>query len=102
VKKKPRPLSPTMQKAIEVLRKHDGGPMTPAEIAHEVFPNYYDDPVIANGHGGKGGCYTVMSPAQKLITPIRALETRGLIHFSRRPDGKSGSAYTLTTLGWKR
>jgi hypothetical protein len=91
-----------MKKIIEVLRWHDGGPMTPADIGSHVFPNYYDNPVIANGHGGKGGCYTVMSPAQKVISPIRSLETRGLIHFARRPDGLSGTAYRLTKLGWQR
>ena len=45
-------------------------------------------------HAGK-----VQGPAQRVIGALNALRRRGLIDFSSRPDGLSGTAYTLTAKG---
>ena len=45
-------------------------------------------------HAGK-----VQGPAQRVIGALNALRRRGLIDFGSRPDGLSGTAYSLTTRG---
>ena len=45
-------------------------------------------------HAGK-----VQGPAQRVIGALNTLRKRGLIDFGRRPDGLSGTAYTLTPKG---
>jgi hypothetical protein len=45
-------------------------------------------------HAGK-----VQGPAQRVIGALNALRKRGLIDFGSRPDGLSGTAYTLTSKG---
>jgi hypothetical protein len=43
----------------------------------------------------------VQGPAQRVIGALNALRKRGLIDFGSRPDGFSGTAYTLTPKGHK-
>ena len=45
-------------------------------------------------HAGK-----FQGPAQRVIGALNALRRRGLIDFGDRPDGLSGTAYSLTTKG---
>lgn len=45
-------------------------------------------------HAGK-----VQGPAQRVIGALNGLRKRGLIDFGSRPDGLSGTAYSLTTKG---
>lgn len=45
-------------------------------------------------HAGK-----VQGPAQRVIGSLNALRKRGLIDFGNRPDGLTGTAYSLTSKG---
>lgn len=40
-----------------------------------------------------------MSPAQRVVTPIRHLTERGLVRSGRRSDGMTGSAHAITDEG---
>lgn len=91
-------LTPLMQDILFVLaefresgRKGDY-PATPNAIGYKLGLA----PVHSRGMGtGRGRGHRVFGPAQRIIFPLLALERRGRIVWTQRPDGRSGRAVAL-------
>lgn len=67
--------------------------MTPNDIAARLgFRRGQDH----NRHSHNG---RIMAPAQRVIFPLTALRSRGLVALASRVDGRSGSAYAITDAG---
>jgi hypothetical protein len=85
--------------AIEALeeKRGEGLAFTPNEIAVTMG---LDGP---RRHGrfnnGKGNWTGHMAPAQRIISTLKAVDSRGLVSYSTRRDGRSGSAYALSRAG---
>lgn len=88
------PLSPLMKRILEVMPP--GVAMTANEIGYKLdLPR-----VEARGRGnGRGSGHRVFGPAQRIIFPLTALRKRGLICFTSRNDGLSGTAY-MRVVDW--
>lgn len=66
--------------------------VTPAEIARGIG--------ITRGPRRQRGPWSgYQSPAQYIIGSLTGLSRRGYINLTRRPDGLSGTAYTITREG---
>ena len=101
-----RPLSENMQGVLKMLLKIHGGerwyapcdfhryPATPNAIAMEMG-------ITEGGRRTRGPWAGKMAPAQRIISGLTALTKRGLIYYEHRPDGRSGSAFALTSEGFE-
>lgn len=74
----------------------DGQTMTPNAIGFAIGAKTV---VGGRGMNGRGKGPRVFGPAQQIIAPLTSLERAGLIAYSRRPDGLSGTAYSITAAG---
>lgn len=52
-----------------------------------------------SGAAGRGGWSGWMAPANRVIYTVNGLRKRGLVSFSHRPDGMSGTADRITDEG---
>ena len=102
-----RPLSPKMLDLLRVMREAYVAwcagesmdyPMTPNSIAYAM--GYRPGDAKSANHG-RGNTTRVMGPAVHVNTALTALRKRGLVTFGARPDGLSGTAYSLTEAGFR-
>src|SRR5438105_4679707 len=88
------PLSDLMQRVLvavldaRILKRY---PPTPNEIGYRLKL-----PRVTRARGRAPG---TMGEAQRVITPLRRLEERGLVCLRGRRDGRSGTAYGFTADG---
>lgn len=79
------------------MRELGGSNLTPNTIGYRAGAKQ----VFGSGSGaGRGSGYRAFGPAQQIIPVLTSLRKRGLIGFGYRPDGLSGSAYSLTDEGY--
>lgn len=103
-------LTPLCRRVLLAMLKLEGPtpvpPTTPwwahrwAHSPNEIGAEVGVARVEGSGRGnGRGSGHRVFGSAQRVISPITALDRRGLIHPAPRPDGLSGIAYALTEDG---
>jgi len=89
-------ITPRMAEVLRALLRADK-PLTGNAIGSACgFRGGYNERTksVHTTHAGK-----VQGPAQRVIGALNALRKRGLIDFGSRPDGLSGTAYSLTSKG---
>lgn len=99
-----RPLAERQQKVLLILLAHEGQDdavkaaygMTPNDIGAELSL-----PAVEGGGSGsgRGSGHRVFGPAQRVISSLNGLRSRGLVDLGPRRDGRSGTAYSLTVDG---
>lgn len=89
-------MTPLMRSILEVLAEDPDATLSPNTIGYRIGVA----PVSGGrGQGGRGRGHRVFGPAQRIIFPLNRLRELGLIDFAPREDGKSGTAYYITTAG---
>ena len=61
---------------------------------YRMTPNHIATSLGLAGKAGTGG-----APANRINFALTRLEHLGLVHYARRPDGLSGTAYYITEAG---
>lgn len=87
-----KPLTERMQKVLSMLANAEW-PMTGNQLGRAIGYRLGQDPG-KHSHNGRA-----MGPAQRVIGSLTALRSRGLVDFGSRPDGLSGTAYSITKAG---
>lgn len=95
------PLSLLMKRALVAMLPtvEEWYGMTGNEIGYALGFGAGDVKAHVSGAAVSGGCTRSMGAAQRAIPVIIGLERRGLIQMASRRDGRSGTAYRLTTKG---
>lgn len=89
-----RPLSQLQVWVLQVLSAERGRALSPNGIGESVAARYPWNPRRAVSHRGQ-----VPGLGSRLPAPLRGLVQRGLVQYATRPDGRSGTAYRITSAG---
>lgn len=89
-----RPLTERMVAILRVLAEES--PRTPNAIGYALG---FRPAPSQGGLGGGRGSGAGTGVAQRVNFPLTALRKRGLVGFGWRPDGLSGTAYSITSDG---